>query len=188
MSNIINKIFDTKLQSKITLSKALLLFYLIIGTGYIKNIYSGQLHDFIKNSRYAQHFIGIIIMLILIMEYGGVKKLVPIVVYSILAYSWFILTTKLDVKWNIAIILLMVLGYFYEFKMSKKEVSAKSDQALFKSDKNKIKENHNSIKTVIVVSILAVTLLGTIQYLSKKKIQYGGNFDPITFLFEGRQK
>nr|QBK89137.1 MAG: uncharacterized protein LCMiAC02_02310 [Mimivirus LCMiAC02] len=188
MSNIINKIFDTKLQSKITLSRALLLFYLIIGTGYIQNIYSGQLHDFIKNSRYTQHFIGMIIMLTLIIDYGGVKKFLPAVVYSIIAYSWFILTTKLDVKWNIAIILLMVLGYFYEFKMSKKEVSAKSDQALFKSDKKKIKKNHNNIKTVIVVSILAVTLLGTVQYLSKKKVQYGGDFNPITFLFEGRQK
>ncbi len=188
MSNIINKIFDTKLQSKITLSKALLLFYLVIGSGYIQNIYSGQLQDFIKNSRYVQHFIGMIIMLILMIDYGGVKKLLPAIVYSILAYIWFILTTKLDVKWNIAIILLMVLGYFYEFKMSKKEVSAKSDQALFKSDKQKIKKNHNSIKNVIIVSILAVTVLGTIQYLSKKKVQYGGNFDPITFLFEGRQK
>ncbi len=172
-------------QSNISLGKAVLLFYLIIASNFTTDLYSSQLYDFLKNNRYSKHGIGFLIMTIIIIHIAGITDPQKAITYSILGYIWFVFTTKLDLHWNLAIIGLMVVGALYESTMADKEIKSDDDEALETEDKNKIKLKHNKIKSYLVIATILVTLLGTLSYLNKKKIQYGGDFDATKFILKG---
>lgn len=167
----------------INLTKIVLAMYLIIGNSYTKELYSGQVHEFIKSNRLAQHFIAFTTVLVLIsMVHSDVQNWLEIVAYTVTTYLWFILTTKLDVHWNIVIFLLLVAGYFYDLKVTNKERCAESDQALNKTDIKKIRRVRKNVRGVVALSIVAVTVIGTFLYMNKQKVQHGGNFDYTTYL------
>lgn len=170
-------------RSSISMSKAVLLLYLIISNNYTDNLLSGQLREFIKNNRYAQHFIGYITMLVIINVLGGVSDPQMAALYSLIGYLWFIFTTKLDLSWNLLIIGVMVIALLYENTMMDKEIQSRDDQALEESDKKKIRNRHNRVKTLIIISILVITVIGTALYFNKKQVQYGGNFDSMKYVF-----
>jgi len=178
----INQLFNTK----ISLSTGLLLFYLAIGNNFLKDLYPGQLVTAVDNSRLAQHIIGIITMFVFISLASGSDKLSSTVIYTALAYMWFILTTKLDLHWNLAILLLLFAGFIYERRLEQKEIRIQQDQALDTEDKQKIEKTNNKIKLTILTTLLAVTGVGAFMYYRKKQTQYGGNFDGLKFLFAGR--
>lgn len=170
----------------ISLAKALLLFYVIIASNFTKELYSGQLKDFLSSNRYAQHIMGIISMLVLIGIIGGVTNVKQLIVLSIIAYLWFILTTKLDLKWNIAIIGLLLIGYLYENSLLDKEKQLEKDPSLEKKEKKIIKKKYYDTKLIIFISILVITVIGSVLYYNKKIDQHGGNFDSLKFLVDGR--
>lgn len=173
-------------MTDISLSKALLVFYLVIASGFTKDLYSGQLKDFVKENRFAKHIIGFIGMLIIINSLSGLNKSYEVIGYSLAAYLWFILTTKLDLQWNLAIILLLTIGYLYESELLNYESEAEKDKSLDQEDINRIKIKNKRIKQMILVSILVITVIGTILYINKKSTQYGGNFDVAKFFLDGR--
>ncbi len=174
-------------RSNISLSKALLLFYLIVASNFTQSLYSGQLQDLLSN-RFAQHVIGFITMLVIIINFAGVTDPNAALLYSGLGYVWFLMTTKLDIQWNLAILALLTIGFLFESKMLTKEIDSDDDQALEEEDKELIQKRHNKTKTLIVGSIMAVTALGMLQYWSKKKQQYGPEFNAEKFVFAGSRR
>lgn len=175
-------------STNISLSKAILLFYLIIAINFTRNLYSGQMIDYFSNNRFVQHLIGFIAMLVIIMEVGNVKDIYLALIYSFLAYIWFILTTKLDIQWNLAIIGLLLFGFLYNNQMEEKEQKAIKDKSLNKKALKEIKQKNLQTRSYILLGIIILTLIGLISYIIKKKNQYGGNFDTVKFLFEGNKR
>jgi hypothetical protein len=187
MSNITNKIINTVNlsylgKSKTSFSKSLLQFYLVLAAPFLSTLLSGQMQDFVKDSREAKHVLGFITMLMIIIDTAGVTDIVQALIYTIFGYSWFILTTKLDMKWSLIIIGLLVVGFLFDTKMKDKEITSDDDEALFDEDKQKIAKKHYNMKTVIFVSVFCVTLVGSYKYMTKKQVQYGGDFDYSKFL------
>ncbi len=184
--NILDNLFNLKYlgKSNISLSKAVLIFYLVIGNNYTGELFSGQLTDFIRSNRYAQHVIGYLTMMTIINSIGGVTNVQRTAVYSLIAYLWFTFTTKLDLRWSFLLIGFMVMGLLYESQMVDKEVRSEDDEALEEQDKEKIRNKHNKMKTAVVIAIMLVTFIGVWGYFNKKKVQYGGNFDGMKFIFQ----
>lgn len=174
VDNILNVNYMGK--SSISLSKVVLLFYLLIANNYTNKLMSGQLNDFLDKNRYAQHLIGFITMLVLINLVGGVTDFQMAIMYSLIAYLWFIFTTKLDLSWNLLIIGVMVLALLYENTMVDKEVKSEDDQALEEDDKKKIRNRHNRMKTLVVIAIITITIIGTALYFNKKTGSVRGKF------------
>ena len=65
--NILDKFLNfTHLDtSNMSLSKVILVFYLIIGNNHTQELFSGQLNNFIKNNRQMQHIIGYLTVLMI---------------------------------------------------------------------------------------------------------------------------
>ena len=166
-----------------TLIRVLLLFYIFIAGNMTYNLYSKQLQTFIDENRFAKHFIGFILMLTLIMVIGGVKSIEKGILYSYIGYMWFIFTTKLDLQWNIMIILLLLFGFIYESKVIEKESEIINDQSISDIQKEELINVFHNNKMMIVGTILLVTVIGSFLYINKKEVQYGGSFDIMTFLF-----
>jgi Na+/H+ antiporter NhaD/arsenite permease-like protein len=188
IKDFVNLKYDTKPQiSNMSLSKALLMFYVLIGSCCTKDLYSGQFKDFLKSSRSAQHMLGFLAMLVLITCVAGVNDPYHSISYTTIAYFWFILTTKLDIHWNLAIVALLVIGFFYESKMVEKEAQSEEDPVLEEEDLENIKNKHNNNKSLIVILILLITFVGTMFYWNKKKVQYGHQFNVTKFIFDSRK-
>lgn len=171
----------------VSLIKALLLFYLI-HNDYVKGLYSHQLNDLMEENRLIQHLYGYLIMLVIIVDSSKTKDLETILLYTTIGYAWFVFTTKLDIEWNIAIILLLTFGYLYENKMLNKELELEDDQALEDIDKRRIKGRHNKINKLLVWTIVLITIFGTLQYMSRKRMQYGDQFEISKYVFDANKK
>lgn len=188
LSTLKNYLFNITDKSEISITKLLFDFYLLVGANFVGNLYSKQLIDAISDSRYVQHLIGIILMLSLVVSSSKLKKQSSIFVYTVIAYILFTFSTKVDLRWNIAIMGLLFVSYFYEQKMSVKEKDSESDQALEDEDIQKITKKNNFNRNVLLGSIAIVIVIGASLYFSKKKIQYGGDFDMVKFVCNGCSK
>ena len=140
-----------------------------------------QMKNFLEESRIAQHLVGFILMLVLIMIAGNVTEVGKALFYSLIGYVWFIFTTKLDIQWNLIIIMMLFVGFVYETNMINKEQESQHDHILTEEEKEKIVEKNSHFKTYMVVGILLVTLTGTLLYANKKQEQYGGGFSALNF-------
>ena len=169
--------------NSVKLIAVMLLFYLIIASNFTKNLMSHQLTSFFEENRYAQHLIGFIMMLSLIMLISGINNIETGILYAIIAYFWFIFTTKLDIQWNIMIILLLFFGFIYESKLAEKDERVMNDASLSNEEKERIINEHNKYKVYLVFSVILITVIGSTLYANKKHIQYGGGFDIMTFIF-----
>lgn len=171
------------INSSQKLIAVLLLFYIIIANSFTKNLMSHQLTSYIEESRYVQHIIGFIMMLALVMIVGGVNKIEKGIMYALVGYTWFIFTTKLDIQWNVMILLLLLFGFIYESKLEEKENNVLNDISLNDNEKEKIMSDYNSHKLYIIFAIIFLTIVGSTLYVNKKTVQYGGGFDTMKFIF-----
>lgn len=170
-------------ESNKSLATALLIFYLIVASNFTEGLFSKQLRTAFQQSRLAQHIIGFIMMLVIVMLIGGVTETDRALLYAGVGYVWFILSTKLDAHWNIMILLILLFAFLYESRLNERNRLTLADPALSAEEKQMVIERDSSYKTYVVLAILGVTLVGTGLYLFKKTDQYGGSFDPVTFLF-----
>jgi len=170
-------------KPNISLARPLMIFYIIIASNFTPNLFSRQLKDYIEESRIMQHIIGFTMLLTIMNMFAGLNDIQSNLLYTTIVYLWFILTTKLELQWNLLILFLLFIGYINESMMMVKEERVQEDKNIPKEVENRIKSQHDRIKTFILLSIICVTVLGTYQYFDKKNIQYGGSFDPTKYLF-----
>jgi hypothetical protein len=167
----------------VNITRVLLFFYIIIASNFSENLFSKQLRTFFDENRPAQHLIGFIMMLTFVMIIGGVTDIEKGLLFSVLGYLWFVFTTKLDIQWNIMILLLLLFGFIYESKLSEKEQEIMKDQSLSEEEKRTITDSYQSYKMWLFGGIISVTVIGSLLYINKKDVQYGGGYNMLTFLF-----
>lgn len=170
-------------SKKTSLSKILLFFYIIMASSYTNSLMGMQMKHFLKDNRLMQHIIAFLGMIVLITVVGDIDDSRIAVLYAAIGYTWFILTTKLDVHWNVIILALLFVGYMYENELDIKNNNIKDDPNMPKYMKNKIIKDNITNKIYIVSTIMVITLIGTLMYINKKQTQYGGNFNLLTYMF-----
>ena len=113
------------MQLNLSIGKILLLTYIIIASSFCSNLFSNGLKKAIESNRFVQHIILILLIMSLMIFFGnpfGVEistnHTINIVIITLLVYVWFILTTKLDLAWNVAIIILLTIYFLYESKVT----------------------------------------------------------------------
>jgi hypothetical protein len=170
-------------SSQTSLAKVLLIFYVLVASRSTDSLMAKQMRSYIQENRYVQHILGFLVMIILVTLVGGIVDTRSAIVYALVGYIWFIFSTKLDIHWNLVILILLFVGYMYENSMSVREAEIMSDNNLTEEQKNAIIANDNRYKTMIVGAVMIVTVIGTIFYSHKKIEQYGGSYDVLTYIF-----
>jgi hypothetical protein len=169
------------------LNKVLLAFYLLIASQHT-NLMGKQLTNYIENNRMAQHVIAFTLLLVLINIVGEVQEIELMILYTSICYLWFIFSTKLDIQWNVLILLLLLLGYFYESKSNYSISGLFNDQVLTVNDKSQNIQKHKLTRSVIALGLITITLMGTFLYANNNENQNGGGLNPnnpsiVNFLF-----
>lgn len=169
-------------QTQTNIISVLLVFYLLIASGCTENLMAKQMREFIKENRMAQHVIGFLTLLVLISMIGGITDIKNALIYTLIGYIWFLFSTKLDVQWNMIILLLLSLGYMYENMINQKENEIINDPILSDAHKKEIISNNENKKIWVIGILFIVTIVGTLAYSYKKHNQYGGEYDFGTFI------
>lgn len=168
-------------MSSNSIGRVLLLFYVIVASNYTDNLISKELRTLFRENRIVQHLIGVTLMLSLVILFGGVKQTDTAMMYALLCYIWFILTTKLNGSINIVILLLLIFGFIYEQQIINK--IEESGKVLDDSEKSNIINKYNYRKNIFIITLVSITVIGTLFFANDKKIQHGGGFDLVNFLF-----
>jgi hypothetical protein len=178
------------MELNLSIGKVLLLTYIIIASSYCSNLFSNGLKKAIESNRYVQHIILIILIMSLMLLFGnpfGVEitsnYTFNIVILTLLIYAWFILTTKLDLAWNIAIIILLAIYFLFESKYTVDLNLQLKDNLTTTETKSQLVNTFIQTNNIILVVIFGITVVGTFFYTSEKQVQYGGGFNLLNFWF-----
>lgn len=171
-------------MNNISITKILLLFYILIGNSLLQPLLSKQWIDNVKNNRIMQHIIGFTTMLTLAILVSEQKEEYSnLILYSIVAYLWFIFSTKMDIHFNIIIIVLLLGNYLYDNYLENQITEIINDKILNQNIKNKLIEVNDKKSKYAMFSIMILIVVGMFTYSNKKEVQYGGGYNAINFLF-----
>jgi len=170
-------------NSNLSIIKLVLLFYVLASSNMVSPLLSKQFRELLENNRVAKHVVGLSTMVsLLVITNEGQLDTLRILIYSIIAYMWFIFSTKLDLHWNVIILLSLLGAYLYENSLRAKELQMMSDNTLTEEQKNKIREHNSKMRLVLLASLFGLTLFGLFLYSHKKEGQYGGGYSLTNFL------
>lgn len=166
-----------------TIIKPLFIFYILLaGTGS-NELLGKQFRTYIEENRLAKHIIAFTAFLTAVIIYGNPISVTQAIAYSLVGYTVFILSTKLDVQWNIIILLLLLAGFLYESHTEIAENKLMTDNNIDITTIKKTIDKNHKYKLYIGLLIVAVIIIGLTLYNNKKHEQYGGGFDLTKFIF-----
>ena len=157
--------------------KLLLLYYALIATNFTPHLIGNQLRDFIRENRIAQHIVGLMTLIVLVHTVTEHNNIMDSIKYAAIVYVLFVLTTKLDLHWNIVLISLMFCYYIYESLIEEYERHTVYDNNIPDDKKMEVIADHHNKNIMITMIVIMITLIGTILYSHKKHEQYGGGYD-----------
>jgi len=173
-----------------SIGRVILLTYVILASGYCSSLFSKGLKQAIEDNRMVQHLLLLILIIALMTIIGNPLGVEPtenqqlnIIISSLIIYVWFILTTKLDLSWNIGVLVLLTIFFLYESKKSSEYKFMLKDLNLTKEKKKELLEHYTSLQKYMLTAIFGVTLIGTLFFAEQKTVQYGGGFSYFNFFF-----
>lgn len=178
----INKQQSNIIQSTPNLVKVLLIFYIIVASNCTENLLSKQTRELLNNNRYIQHILGFMTLFVLITLIDDQIDTSTALIYTISGYLLFVLSTKLDIHWTIAIVILLFIGYMYQNNIQIRINEINNDTSLSAERKLVLLNEIETTNKWIIGSIIVVAVLGTIFYTQKKQEQYGGGYDIIKYI------
>ena len=173
----------------------LFISFVVIASGYVTQVLPCQTHNFLQNSTFGKHIIGILIMFLFIMLEGGWSfnmkeqdkagvdwsngNVIDTMIFGILLYSVFLLTSKMKLIPNAILYTLLFSVYLI------------NTQRLYWENREMINQEENdrmveAIKIALGASLF-VFIYGFIDYFIYEKKSYGKNFSVFQFLLHGKK-
>ncbi len=166
-----------------SLGKIMLLFYILLSSSALFPLLSKQWKNKLENDRIAQHLLGIMTLLsLVILVSNGKFSIQRIMVYTIIGYLWFMLSTKMDLHFNIIMIGSLISFFLYQNTIKNEENDIIEDKNLTENEKMNLQKKKKNNYAYITIAIVLASLAGTVFYSSKKEVQYGGGYSLTNFL------
>lgn len=152
------------------ISNNVFILYMLIGANFLANLFGCEIQQLLTNSMVMKHIVGFMTMLFFVVivdktNMPPAKKMANTLMY----YFVFLLTTRMDIKWWTPFVLILcatyVLGIFKDAEPDK--------------EKKKMYEETQKKMTLVNAFIL---LVGVLVYIGRKRAEYKGSFDWVTFL------
>jgi hypothetical protein len=165
-----------------SMPKALIILYILIGNSLMQPLLSKQWISLVEHNRNVQHIVALTTLILsLAMLFDNLSNH-KIILYSIICYTLFIFTTKMDIQFNLIIITLIIIIFFYERNINQNSKKVFDDKILTDIEKDKIVQNNKKNKLYFTLVLICLTILGTLMYSHKKEVQYGGGYSILNFL------
>jgi hypothetical protein len=165
--------------SRISILPVLLLYYISLGGN---RMMPHQMQQLLDTNDYVYHLFNILRLFISVILIGKIEDVRLAIIMTVIGYVWFIGTLKLDLKWNIFVFIVLLFGFVYDLFISERNKAILADKNLSEEDKKKIIKHHSNSRLCLVMSLIGITLIGTVIYAIRKRTQYKDEFNLITFL------
>lgn len=168
----------------------LFIIFAVIAGGYVTNVLSCQMQDWLENSIYSRHLIGIILFFFFIMFEGGWDfdqeqlKAAPndwskgnaihSMVYAIFIYIIFTLTARSRLTPNLLLFSCLFIVYFINTHRRYLENRNRI--------KKKTKEMLEIVEKILLGASLVIFIYGIVDYYQYKKEIYKDKFSLYLFL------
>jgi hypothetical protein len=160
--------------------KSLFIFYLIISSNFMINLFGCRIQYLFTHNMYLRHLLGFFVVYFFVSldEPSSIIPLHPTkrMLFSLLVYIWFLITTRMSITFWIPFIVLLTLVYVVQIY---KEYETKQKTP----DDVKI-ERMRKAQLYILGFVGLLTIIGFIHYLGGKKYEYGNKFSYRRFIFE----
>ena len=93
------------------------------------------------------------------------------------------MTTKLDLSWNVAILIILTIYFLYESKKVSEYKIILEDTNLNAIKKRELFDSFDNLQKFLLITIFGVTIAGTFIYAGEKQVQHGGGFSLYKFFF-----
>ena len=160
----------------------LTLIYMLQLSMLSTNTLGKQLREYTSENKSAQHIINFIVIMVLLSIFDTNKNTISLLRDSTFIYLLYILTTKLDLQFNLIIITSLLMLYFYKREINIREQRIVNDFELSSDIKNNIIGKNENIFNLYNVSALSILIYFVYIYFSRKNIQYGGGFSYSKFI------
>jgi hypothetical protein len=167
----------------ISLGKIMLIFYVLMSSSALFPLLSKQWKRNLENDRLSQHLLGITTLLsIILLVSDGNFSISRIFTYTFIGYMWFIFSTKLDLQWNIIVLISLISFCIYQNIIKNKNDQVLNDKYLDENTKLLLEKEKKDKYLYITISIILLTIGGSVIYSNKKIGQHGGGYSLINFL------
>lgn len=158
MANIVS----TVVPSYSSTLKYLLIFYITLANIYAGKLIPNETAKIFDDNRYIQHILAFITLFIIFSEGLKGTSTPKVILYSVLAYVWFLLTIKMSPIWLMTLLAIITIGYIIERKMSDKQqaINETSDDVISPEEKESSANTVKYVKTGLVSVAFLVTLIG----------------------------
>ncbi len=168
-----NYIFDIKF---------LLILYLVQLSSLTSNTMGKQLKEYVYSNRIAQHIINLTFLFVLISLADKDMDIQGIAINSVSVYLIYLLSTKLDLQYNVLILLLILFYYFYKRDIESKNNRIIQDRDLDNETKKILTFMENNKNNILGGGLVLFLIYFCYVYCQRKTVQYGGGFSYSRFL------
>jgi hypothetical protein len=165
-------------EKTIISSKNLFILYLVISSNFLANLFGCKIQKAFNENIYIKHLLGFftLYLFISLVESSSIigTGLIDKLKFAAIIYIWFILTTRMNIKFWIPFILMLTTIYILQLNIENENKNENPNT-------EKIEKYKNYQKILVKLSLL-VTILGFLVYLGEKKYEYGNSFKFSTFI------
>ena len=148
---------------------------LIISANTLLPLFPCKFQSLLRDNMIMKHLFAFITMIFFVVLSAPLDDKTNIFFKAILLYIFFVLVTKTNYKFFIAILILLATSYMTTLvKNDKKQNENKKEEELTMYDQ---------FLFILYVVIICLTFLGMLIYMGEKKIEYKKNFSYVDFFF-----
>ena len=183
--SLVKKIEHERIASNISKVSYMLIVILIISAGYATPLFSCSMQRALTGNIYAKHVVGIAILFVFIMQVGGWSfddkddeknptdwtngNCIDTMLYSVVIYIIFVLSSKARIGWNIAFLSLLFVLYLVNTQRSyyynRERISDDTNDKVF------------AIERVMLYALPVILSIGVGDYYMYKKKTLGKAFN-----------
>ena len=195
LHNVVNSLENSRYGINVNKIVFIFICFIVIAGGEVRQVLSCQMQKQLRDNGYLKHIIGILLIFTFIMLEGGwsfnkeLESRKPVswengdslssLVYGVILYFVFLLTSKMNYKINIFVYILFFLLYII------------NTERLFLFERSVITNlTNNNIKLVeltLLIIALCTGVYGIIEYYLKQVKEYKNKFTLNNFLFGTKQ-
>jgi hypothetical protein len=170
------------LNNDISVIKLIMILYLFVFANVISTKINTKIIDRIEQNVMIKHIVGLITVGVLLSLIYNSIPIKDLILYSIVIYVVFLLSTKISKNYVLLGLLVLVGVYFLSTETENRIKGIKNDQSININDKAKLIRHLESKNNKITYFYIFVVVVGSLMYDEKKNIQMGGSYDLMKFL------
>lgn len=154
------------------MASALFLFYLLVSSGYIHNLFGCRTQELFTNNMIIKHVIGIITLYIsIVLTLSNDFSPIQGIIVTLILYIWFLLTTRCDRYFFIAVLFCISIAFFI-----------KQYRNYYYKHNIQKKRKLKHFEFFMYITSIILTFIGCIIYLGEKKLQLKNKFSYKDFI------